>query len=77
MVIYFIGGYLRMYPKKHSKDEAFWRRNSVILIIIDLLSIFAGTWVGVQIGKRGSYFFVSDSNTFASGTTRNSWYVSL
>lgn len=80
MVIYFIGGYLRRYPKKHSKDEAFWRRNSVIIIIIDLLSIFAGTWVGVQIGKRGSYFFVSDSNTLlavATGISLFMWFKNL
>jgi hypothetical protein len=80
MVVFLIGAYLRMYPKKHSNDVKFWRRISVVLIGIDLASVVVCTWIGAKTGRHIPYYFVSDSNAFLAVVTGISlfmWFKNL
>lgn len=59
MVLYFISSYIRLYPKKIYKNNAFW---SVALLVMTLLC--AASVIACNFLFKGNYYlFVTDSNT--------------
>lgn len=59
IVLYFISSYIRLYPKRIYKNNAFW---SVALFVMTLLC--AASVIGCDFLFKGSYYlFVTDSNT--------------
>ena len=59
MVLYFISSYIRLYPKKIYKNNAFW---SVALLVMTLLC--AASVIACDFLFKGNYYlFVTDSNT--------------
>lgn len=61
--LYFIGSYLRLYPKKIIESTKLWGWLTLALIIISCASVLACLWVGTKLDSQLAYAFVSDSNT--------------
>lgn len=62
MIIYFIGSYIRLYPKKILENTRFWGILSICLLIISWISIVFCIWLNSRGLKIGVYHFVADCN---------------
>lgn len=63
VVLYFIASYIRIYPREIYNNAKTWGTLSIILLALGSLSIVFMVWTG-----KGTYFFVSDSNTFLAAS---------
>lgn len=68
-VIFVIAAYIRLYPKKIYANKMVWGCVTVVLVVLDILSVVSCTWIGSRIGRNLSYLFVTDSNTFLAVMT--------
>lgn len=62
--LYFIGSYLRLYPKKIYENTKLWGWLTLAVFVIASISVVACVWLGTRLERNMAYFFVSDSNTF-------------
>jgi uncharacterized membrane protein len=58
ITLFFIASYIRNYGLPYQDKACFWGWTTLIMLLLSIGSIFAVT----LIGKRPSYYFVSDSN---------------
>lgn len=63
IVIYFIGSYIRMYPKKIYSNTRFWGIVTAFGIVLLSISIPLCAWIELKTGKGYAYAFASDSNS--------------
>ena len=69
IVIYFIGSYIRFYPKKIFDNTKLWGGLSVISVLVSGVSVIVCAWYSMKIGKDMAYYLVTDSNTFLAVAT--------
>ena len=62
MVIYFIGSYIHLYPKKEFENTKFWRILTVCLFAISWMSVIVCTWINNRGISISIYHFVADCN---------------
>lgn len=62
--LYFIGSYLRLYPKKIFGNTKLWGLLTLAFFVISCVSVVVCLWLGTKFDRSLAYAFVSDSNTF-------------
>lgn len=62
--LYFIGSYIRLYPKAIFDKTKLWGVCSCALALICIASVIACLWLGQKINRNAAYYFVTDCNTF-------------
>ena len=62
--LYFIGSYIRLYPKKIFDSTKIWGWLTLVFFLISCVSVLVCLWLGTKIESQIAYYFVSDSNTF-------------
>lgn len=62
MTIYFIAAYFRLYPSEKTESNKFCIPSLAGSVVVSLLGIFAGDYIGNRIGMTGWYYLVNDSN---------------
>lgn len=63
IVLYFIGAYFRLYPRKLFDNTKFWGWATVSCILMACCSVVACAWLQHRLGKtKLEYFFVADCN---------------
>ena len=62
MVIYFIGGYIRLFPKKEFENTKVWGILTACLLAISWMSVIACVWVNNKGISISVYHFVNDCN---------------
>lgn len=60
IVMYLIGGYIRLYPKRFKYSSSRWLACTGVLILISWLSIVIVDYIGVRIGFENYYYMVND-----------------
>lgn len=69
-VLFFIGSYLRLYPKNLFSNTKLWVGLTAISIIASACSVLAMLWLGNYLNLSGGYYwFVADSNKFLALVT--------
>ena len=63
IVLYFIASYIRLYPKNCYSNTKLWGIITIFSIVVSVISVVLGVWLGIKMNKNLRYFFVSDSNT--------------
>lgn len=63
IVIYFIGSYIRLYPKKLFDKTKLWGFLTLASLLLSAVSVVACAWIGTKLGRNMAHFFVTDSNT--------------
>ena len=63
IVVYMIGGYIRLYPPKHDKNKKVWLLASVIFLICSIISIIGIDFINNKFNTSYSpYFFVINAH---------------
>lgn len=62
--LYFVGAYIRFYPKKIYDSTTFWGLLTLVIFVVASASVVLCLWLGTTIERKIAYQFVSDSNTF-------------
>lgn len=62
--LYFIGSYIRLYPKAIFGKTKLWGVCSCTLALICIASVISCLWLGQKINRNAAYYFVTDCNTF-------------
>lgn len=62
IIIYMIGGYMRLYPKKWYDNNKIWCVSTMVLLLFSLLSVMLCVWISTLLDKQMYYYFVNDSN---------------
>lgn len=75
MVIYLIGAYIKLYPRKFFDSAKIWGGITTAFIFIDILSVISCAYIGKMIGKNSAFYFVTDSNTFLAVATSISAFL--
>ena len=76
VVVYFIGSYIRIYPKKLWNNRKIWCWMAVLSAGLSAASVVACTWLGYRMsGKQLAYVFVVDANTFPAVVTAVSAFL--
>ncbi len=69
-VLFFMGSYLRMYPKKWFSNVKLWGVLTLLSLLASVCSVLFMHWLGVKLDYPGlHYWFVSDSNKVFAVTT--------
>lgn len=68
MVLYVIGAYIRMYPRRWFDKTSLWGALTALSLAISMLSIICCAWFGFKFGLDSAYSFVQDSNTLLAVT---------
>ncbi|MDD4689317.1 MAG: acyltransferase [Eubacteriales bacterium] len=69
IVLYFIGSYIRLYPKEIFNQTKLWGWLTLVFVGLSALSVVACAWLGTIIERNTAYYFVTDSNTFLAVAT--------
>lgn len=63
MVLFLIGSYIRMYPKKCFSDRRLTGMILFVSILLMMISVVACTWINQTSGNLYPYYFAGDSNS--------------
>ncbi len=63
MVLFLIGSYIRMYPKKCFSDRRLTGMILFVSILLMTISVVVCSWTKQAFGKLHPYYFVTDSNS--------------
>lgn len=75
-VLFFIGSYLRLYPKNWFTNAKIWVTLTAISIIASICSVIVMLWLGNCLNHTGvQYWFVADSNKFLAVVTAVSSFM--
>ena len=77
MVIYLIGAYIKLYPRKFFDSAKIWGWITIAFIFIDILSVIICAYISKMIDKNSAFYFVTDSNTFLAVATSISAFLFL
>ncbi len=75
IVLYFIGAYIRMYPKSLFEKKAVWGWISLVSVGLCAASVVLGSWFHTISHYSLTYYFVTDSNTFLAVLTGVSTFM--
>lgn len=62
--LYFIGSYIRLYPKKIFDNTKLWGLLTLAIFLLSCVSVLSCLWLGMKLDSQIAYYFVTDSNTF-------------
>lgn len=68
-VLFFIGSYLRLYPKKCFENTKLWGMIALMMVVVTAASVTISSLVGLKLHRNMAYSFVSDSNTLLAVCT--------
>lgn len=61
-VIYFVGAYIRLYPKKIFSNKKACLGALIVSLLLSWLSVIACEWIMLKTGENTRHFFIADSN---------------